>query len=59
MRTANMWETFMEIVETEYLVYKYFRSWDIEFICDSPYIGANGLIKGLPDTETTINYHKQ
>jgi N-acetylmuramoyl-L-alanine amidase CwlA len=56
MRTANMWETFMEIVETEYLVYKYFRSWDIEFICDSPYIGANGLIKGLPDAETTINY---
>ena len=56
MRTAKMWETFMEIVETEYLVYKYFRSWDIEFICDSPYIGANGLIKGLPEAETTINY---
>ena len=34
MRHANMWETFMQLVETEYKINKYFKSWDIELICD-------------------------
>ena len=56
MRHANMWETFLEIVEAEYYIHKYFKDWNIELVCDSPFIAENGLIKSLPDAETTISY---
>ena len=56
MRHANMWETFMQLVETEYKINKYFKSWDIELICDSEYVDSKGLIKTLPDAETEVKY---
>ena len=56
MRHANMWETFMQLVETEYKINKYFKSWDIELICDSEYVDSKGLIKTLPDIETEVKY---
>ena len=56
MRHAGMWETFMEVVTTEHIIYQNFKSWDIELICDSPYILSNGLIKTLPDNETEVSY---
>ena len=56
MRHANMWETFMEIVDAEYKINKYFKSWTIELICDSEYVDSKGLIKTLPDIETEVKY---
>ena len=56
MREANRWETFMECVVNEYYMTKYFKSWDIEFSCDSPYIASNGTVKNLPDVETEVTY---
>ena len=56
MRHANMWETFLELVEAEYTISRYFRNWNIELISDSPYIDSRGLLVTLPDTEQTISY---
>ena len=56
MREANRWESFMECVEAEYLMFTYFKKAKIELICDSEYIGANGIIKSLPAVETEVTY---
>jgi len=56
MRHANMWETFIELVEAEYTISRYFRNWNIELISDSPYIDSRGLLVTLPDTEQTVSY---
>ena len=54
MRHADKWEEFIELITYEYAMYKYFGSFDVKFICDSPYINSNGLVKSLPEVETQI-----
>ena len=54
MRHADRWEEFMELIKYEYAMYKYFQNFKVEFICDSPYILKNGLVKSLPAVETKI-----
>ncbi len=56
MRHANKWENFIELITYEYGMAKYFSDFDVEFICDSPYINANGTIKNLPTEPTEITY---
>ena len=56
MRHAKYWETFIEMVTAEYYINKYFKDYKIEFNCNSPYVGSNGLIKSLPTTNTEVQY---
>lgn len=56
MRHANMWEYFIGCVECEYVACKYFKSWTIELICDSPYVNEKGRIIKLPEVEETISF---
>ena len=58
MRHANRWESFMDIVNFEYEMASKFlmRGWKLELICDSPYIGTNGILQTLPETTTELTY---
>ena len=58
MRHANRWESFMDIVNFEYEIASKFlmRGWKLELICDSPYIGTNGILETLPETTTELTY---
>ena len=56
MRHANMWEYFIGCVECEYLITKYYKEWNIELICDSPYVNEKGRVINLPDTEESVSF---
>lgn len=56
MRTAGMWENFMDLIESEYIIYSQLYNYKFTFICDSPYLNSNGMIKSLPDTPTEVSY---
>jgi len=58
MRHANRWESFMDMVNFEYEISSKFlkRGWELELICDSPYIGKNGILIEAPEVETELTY---
>lgn len=56
MRHARQWENFVEMVKVEYFMYKYFKDYKVELVCNSPYVSEAGLITKLPTSNTTINY---
>ena len=56
MRTAKMWETFVDYCTAEYIMVSQFFNFKIEFSTDSQYLKDNGMIKSLPDEETEVSY---
>ncbi|MBQ7276378.1 MAG: N-acetylmuramoyl-L-alanine amidase [Bacilli bacterium] len=57
IRNANLWNDFMKMVETEYLIKKYYFDYTITFESLSPSIIDNdGRVIGSVDTNTVVYY---
>ena len=56
MRHANRWETFLDYVQSEYIMASQFFNFKIEFSTNSLFLNENGMIKTLPAEPTEASY---
>ncbi len=57
LRHANLWDKFIELVNTEYDVLVLSKDIKIEFECQSPYVDKTGRVIKLPEKEEKIKYN--